>query len=191
MDFRKLIMKHIIVLITLYLVLAGSFNSESYSQSNQLTRQNPEGISDTIKKNSLPKDTIFFNIDPNDKGWTEYDSAPDFPGGIIALRKYISENTNYPISAIKDSVEGVVRIMFTIDIDGSTKNFRVISSIQKDLDNECIRVIKEMPRWKPGIRLFGTIKGSYTTVAPWDYIIPFNFVLKGGENPFLIYIKPK
>jgi TonB family protein len=184
-------MKHSIVIITLCLLMVNSFNSDLYSRSNQLFSQNYGRITDTIKKNTLVKDTNFFQIDPTFKGWAEYEYGPDFPGGILALRKYISENTNYPISAIKDSVEGVVRIMFTIDIDGSTKNFRVISSIQKDIDNECIRVIKEMPRWKPGTGLFVAKKGLYIAVAPWDYNITFNFVLKGGENPFLIYIKPK
>jgi hypothetical protein len=184
-------MKLSIVIITLCSFIVHSLNSESYNQSNQLFSQKVRGISDTIKKNTLPTDTIFFNIDPNDKSWIEYDSEPEFPGSIVALKKYISENTNYPLSAVKDSVEGVVRIMFTIDIDGSTKNFRVYQSLQKDIDNECIRVLLEMPRWKPGTRIFGSKKGLYIAVAPWNYNITFNFVLKGGGEPFLIVIKPK
>lgn len=191
MNYRKLIMKHIIVLITSSLLFVGLFNSESYSRSNQLFSQNSERISDTIKKNSLPKDTIFFNIDPNDKSWTEYDSAPDFPGSIEGLKKYISENTNFPLSAIKDSIEGDVRLMFTIDIDGSTKDFRIYKSLQKDIDNECIRVVKEMPLWKPGTRLFVAKKGLYIAVAPWNFIIAFNFVLKDGKSKTGIIIKPK
>jgi TonB family protein len=75
---------------------------------------------------------------------------PVFSGGEKAMINYILMNTIYPEAAVKDSVEGKIVSRFTIDTDGSTGDFVIIKSVRDDLDNECIRVIKEMPAWKPG-----------------------------------------
>jgi outer membrane biosynthesis protein TonB len=137
-------------------------------------------------------DTVFFEIDPKYEGWHfHFDEEPEFPGGEKALINYISEKTNYPKSAIRDSVSGLVALVFCIDIDGSTKNFKVYKSVSNDIDNECIRVVKEMPKWKPGSNVFRAKKGLYRKKVPVYYVIPFNFMLGDVGAKRGIVIKPK
>ena len=150
------------------------------------------------QKNELPAlnsgstDTSFFEIDPKYEDWfIEFAEMPVFPGGEKALRNYISENTIYPKSAIKDSISGLVTLVFMIDIDGSTKNFKIYRSFHNDIDDECIRVVKEMPIWKPGSNVFRAKQGLYRKIIPVYYSITFNFVLSDTENKTGIIIKPK
>jgi hypothetical protein len=51
---------------------------------------------------------------------------------------------------------------FVIDTDGSVKNIRIVKHIAKPFDDEVIRVIKKMPRWKPGLLYNDPIRVYYT-----------------------------
>lgn len=175
-------MKTSLVISTLLLLMLNSFIYKCNGQTNELSKPTNTGNTDTV----------FFEIDPKYKNdWIHFEEMPEFPGGEKALIDYISKNTNYPPSAIKDSVEGELHIMFVIDIDGSTKKFKIYKSVQKDIDNECIRVVMEMPKWKPGSNVFRAKKGLYRKITPVDYNITFNFVLNDSRNKKGIIIKPK
>jgi TonB family protein len=175
-------MKISIVISTLFILMLNSFIYECNGQINDLPRPNNTSITDTI----------FFEIDPKYKDASiDFEEMPEFPGGEKALINYISENTNYPQSAIRDSISGLVTLIFEIDIDGSTKNFKVYRSVYNDLNNECIRVVKEMPKWKPGSTVFRANKGLYRKIVPVYYTITFNFKLNDSGNKKGIIIKPK
>ena len=77
---------------------------------------------------------------------------PEFPGGMEKLMPFIQENMRYPKSAAKKSIEGRVICQFTVKKDGSIdhKSIIVIKGLHKSLDKEAIRIIKKMPKWKPG-----------------------------------------
>lgn len=74
----------------------------------------------------------------------------EFPGGMGALRKYLIENTQYPPAARDAGFQGVVMLEFVVEKDGSIKQVTVLNGICKDLDEEAIRVVKSMPKWKAG-----------------------------------------
>jgi periplasmic protein TonB len=76
--------------------------------------------------------------------------APEFPGGTEGLMKFISENVIYPKKARKKGIKGRVIIEFVVDRSGKVINEAVFTSVDPLLDNEAIRVVKEMPEWKPG-----------------------------------------
>lgn len=175
-------MKTLMVISTLFTLLFNSFIYECNGQKKEVPRPDSTDITDTI----------FFEADPkyNDV-FIPFEEMPEFPGGEKALTKYISENTKYPISAIRDSISGLVRLIFVIDTDGSTKNYRVYRSLYNDIDNECIRVVKEMPKWKPGSNVYRAKKGLYRKVIPVYYTITFNFVLNESGNKNGIIIRPK
>jgi TonB family protein len=175
-------MKISVLISALFLLMIESFISVCNGQVKESQKDN----------NSSLVDTLFFEIDPiyNDVLF-HFEEMPEFPGGEKALIDYITENTTYPQSAIKDSISGLVTLIFEVDIDGSTKNFKIYKSVQNDIDNECIRVVNEMPRWKPGSDVFRAKKGLYRKIIPVHYSIIFNFVLRDTENKRGIIIKPK
>lgn len=80
---------------------------------------------------------------------------PEFPGGMEALTKYLSENIKYPEQAKKDKIQGKVYISFVVEKDGSVADAKVLRGIGGGCDEEALRVVNAMPKWEPG-KLQGT-----------------------------------
>ena len=75
---------------------------------------------------------------------------PEFPGGIDSLKKFASKHISYPESAINDGIEGKVFIQFIIDSTGNVVDKKIVRSVRSDLDNVCLAMLDQMPKWKPG-----------------------------------------
>ena len=75
---------------------------------------------------------------------------PQFPGGQIAMMKYIMENIKYPKQIMEEGNQGRVTVSFIVEKDGRVSNVRLLRSVQPSLDKEAIRVVKSMPKWTPG-----------------------------------------
>ena len=75
---------------------------------------------------------------------------PQFPGGTIAMLKYIMENIKYPKQIMEEGIQGRVTVSFIVEKDGRVSNVRLLRSVQSALDKEAIRVVKSMPKWTPG-----------------------------------------
>ena len=73
-----------------------------------------------------------------------------FPGGPSACKKFINNNFLIPKRAENINKDGTLWIYYVIDIDGSAKSSFLARSLELSLDDEAIRVINKMPRWKPG-----------------------------------------
>lgn len=80
------------------------------------------------------------------------EQLPEFPGGMVELMKWITKNLKYPYQAQKNKVQGLVVVTFIINRDGSIANIKVDKSVDPALDNEAKRVVRMMPRWKPGLQ---------------------------------------
>jgi protein TonB len=79
------------------------------------------------------------------------ESMPEFPGGQQEMMKYIAENIKYPVIAQENGIQGRVICQFVIEKNGSVTDIQVVrSSGDASLDKEAERVIKTMPKWKPG-----------------------------------------
>ena len=76
---------------------------------------------------------------------------PKFPGGEEARNQYLSQNIKYPEEAIKKGQEGTVYVSFIVEKDGSISNVKTLKGIGSSCDEEALRVVKEMPRWTPGL----------------------------------------
>ena len=74
----------------------------------------------------------------------------EFPGGMAALREFLAENCHYPKEAQDNGQQGVVILEFVVEEDGTISNITVVKSVCPTLDEEAIRVVKAMPKWKPG-----------------------------------------
>jgi periplasmic protein TonB len=75
---------------------------------------------------------------------------PEFPGGFEALMNYIRKNLRIPAKD-RDFVEdGAVYTSIAIDEKGNVEDVKILRGGSKELDEEVIRVLKSMPKWKPG-----------------------------------------
>lgn len=94
--------------------------------------------------------------------YTVVEQMPEFPGGVQKLLDFISQNIQYPQTAMKQNVQGRAIVQFVIEKDGSLSNFNVLRSVHPDLDAEAVRVVKSMPKWKPGMQKGEPVRCKYT-----------------------------
>lgn len=87
---------------------------------------------------------------------------PEFPGGVQALMTYLGRNTKYPAIPQEQGIQGKVVVQFVIDKDGTVVDPVVIRGVDPYLDKEAIRVVKSMPRWKPGMQRNKPVRVKYT-----------------------------
>jgi TonB family protein len=73
--------------------------------------------------------------------------GPKFPGGHTALSSFITDNFNYPLSARSLGIEGIAKVLLTLDDDGSVADFQIIQSPGKDFDKEIKKMLSKMPNW--------------------------------------------
>ena len=79
------------------------------------------------------------------------EQIPEFPGGMGAFIKWLSANLKYPESAKNRKIQGKVVVSFIVNKDGSISDEKIMKGINPLLDHEALRVIKLMPKWKPGV----------------------------------------
>jgi protein TonB len=82
---------------------------------------------------------------------TSVEIMPSFPGGDAALARFLQENIRYPALAAENGISGTVMVQFVVDYEGNIKDVRIAGSARGGgLENEALRVVKLMPKWKPG-----------------------------------------
>lgn len=91
-------------------------------------------------------------VDQNDNplNFQVVERLPEFPGGIVEFMKWLTKNLRYPVLARQQNIQGKVIVSFIINKDGSITAQKVVQSVSPELDREALRVLKIMPRWKPG-----------------------------------------
>ena len=114
---------------------------------------------------------------------TAYKEEPveEMPSGVVMpqflagnVQDYIARHVQYPEEALKNKVEGKVYVQFVIDTAGNVVEPKVIRGVSPELDAEALRVVSEMPAWKPG-KLNGKLAGV-------SFILPVNFALPGSAK---------
>ncbi len=95
---------------------------------------------------------------------------PSFPGGDQALMKFINNNMKYPPEALKNGIEGKVIVQFVVTKTGKVGKVKVARAVNKDLDQEAVRLCKMLPDFTPGRNAMGE------PVNVW-YTIPITFKL--------------
>ncbi len=98
------------------------------------------------------------------------ETMPSFPGGDMAMMKFMSENIKYPVIAQENGIQGRVICQFVVNKDGSIVDVEVVRSVDPSLDKEAIRMIKSMPNWSPGKQRGKSVRVKYT--------LPVNFRLQ-------------
>jgi TonB family protein len=87
----------------------------------------------------------------------------DFPGGFQNLKYYVEKNYHIPQIAFERALEGKAWVRFTILEDGSISDVKVIKGIPDciECDREAIRLVKQMPRWRPAMTNGRAVKTVY------------------------------
>jgi len=98
------------------------------------------------------------------------EEMPEFPGGAQALRSFVAKSIRYPAEAQKEKTQGKVFVSFVVSTSGKVENARIERSVSPSLDAEAIRVVSQMPDWKPGMQ-----RGKAVSV---EYTIPIEFKLQ-------------
>ena len=93
------------------------------------------------------------------------EQMPRFPGGEAALMKYIQENLKYPQG--QENVEGKVLLEFVVKKNGKVGTVKVLSVLGKDFYQEVIRVVKSLPKFKPGRQNGKAVDVWYTLQVPY------------------------
>ncbi len=105
---------------------------------SKITEQKVEIIQEKPKEEK--KEQVFRHVE----------QMPEFPGGQAALMKYINDNIRYPVMAIENGVQGRVTVQFVVTKDGSVGNVTVVRGVDRNLDEEAVRVCKTLPKFIPG-----------------------------------------
>ncbi len=122
---------------------------------------------------TIIKDATDVKMVNNDSIYQMVEVMPEFPGGTAKMMDYLSKNIKYPEEAKEKGISGRVFLSFVIEKDGAVSNVKVAKGIGKECDDEALRVVKAMPKWKPGLQ-----KGKPVRV---NYMLPIFFKLDEGE----------
>ncbi len=86
----------------------------------------------------------------------------EFPGGDRALLDFLKSNLVYPKAARDSSIQGRVIVLFTVEKDGSITDVEVVRGVHPALDEEAVRVVSMMPKWKPGTQMGDIVRTKFT-----------------------------
>ena len=98
------------------------------------------------------------------------EEMPAYPGGDQKLMEFIAKGIKYPQIARETGIQGRVFVGFVVEPDGSVSNVKLLRGIGGGCDEEAMRVVKSMPKWKPGKQ-----RGKAVRVS---YMLPVNFKLQ-------------
>ena len=107
--------------------------------------------------------------DPN-KVYEAVETQAQFPGGQAALMKWMGTNLRYPAGAQENGVQGRVIVKFIIEKDGSVSSPTITKGVDKELDNEALRLVRRMPKWTPAKNNGEIVRSSF--------ILPVTFKLQ-------------
>lgn len=114
-------------------------------------------------------------VETQDELFTVVEQMPKFPGGDDARAKYMQSNIKYPEDARKAGIQGTTYVSFIVEKDGSISGAKVLRGFDKACDEVALNVIKNMPKWEPGVQ-----RGQPVRV---QFNMPIKFALgEGGKK---------
>ena len=120
----------------------------------------------TLKNNDPSKS----NGTSNREVFVSVEQIPEYPGGMDELMKFLAQNIRYPEEAMKNNIQGRVIVKFIVTDDGSVVDPTIVKGVDQSLDQEALRVVNSMPKWKPG-----TVNGKPVSCY---FTLPVNFRLQ-------------
>jgi len=117
-------------------------------------------ISDsTLKKN--PDSSSVQNVEVEELCYVIVENYPEYPGGNVAMMKFISENMKFP--ELHDTqIGGRIVCEFVIEPDSTVSNVKIIKGLHPEIDAEVLRVVQSMPKWMPGRQRGKAVRVKFT-----------------------------
>ncbi|MDD2527356.1 MAG: M56 family metallopeptidase [Lentimicrobiaceae bacterium] len=129
----------VVILFTAMIQPAGNLSDNVANMPEHSTGNQSIGAVDFHQK---PGDTVFNVVD----------KMPEFPGGDEERMAYLMKNISYPEEARIQKTQGTVYVSFVVEKDGSISNAKILRGIGNGCDEEVLRIINNMPSWKPGMK---------------------------------------
>ncbi len=127
-----------------------------------------------IDLSEVPDITIFETSEPDevdtDEVFVVADKMPEFPGGTLALMKFLRKNVHYPSLSQELGIQGRVYVQFVVNKRGEIVDVKIMKGVDAQLDEEALRVVKSMPAWTPGEQSGKAVNVSFQ--------LPINFKLR-------------
>jgi TonB family protein len=131
---------------------------------DSILERHPYVVDIEIIHNKCNSDSIINAVSKDgDENWTDpvskiedvpvytlVEKMPEYIGGDYARNKFMAEEIMYPQKATENGIQGTVYISFIIEKDGAVSNVKVLRGIGGGCDEESMRVVKLLNKWKPG-----------------------------------------
>ena len=105
-----------------------------------------------IEEEEIEEEEVFKSVE----------EQPEFPGGTAKLLEYVQKNLKYPMMARESDIQGRVFVGFIVEKDGSITNVQVLRGIGGGCDEEAVRVVQSLPKFKPGKQRGNPVRVQYT-----------------------------
>ena len=125
------------------------------------TEETRPAVKSTTKTGKITAESSASKKEFTGKVYEIVEQIPEYPGGLTALMNYLRTNTRYPAAAQKAGIEGRVIVSFIVEPNGSVSNVEIVRSVDTDLDQEALRVVRQMPKWKPGKQDGSTVRVKF------------------------------
>lgn len=132
-------------------------NNTQIEKKNDLTNQKTTVNLDSLLGKLFTEEKV-----KEEKVYVSVEQMPVFKGGEDKLFKYLKEKLNYDERARKAHIQGTVYVQFIVGKKGEIRDVTIRRGVHKWLDNEALRVVKAMPKWKPGKQGGKRVSVKYT-----------------------------
>ena len=170
--------KYLYVLPLAALAVSAFARPEVSAVADELSSAKVNDLVTSMKTNQAETASVAVKdtLTPDESVFEVVEQMPEFPGGYKEMMKYIEQNMRYPEEAKKAGTQGRVVVQFLVNKNGAISDVSVLHSVDRLLDAEAVRLVRSMPKWKPGMQ-----KGKAVTVK---YTIPMMFRLTeaGGKD---------
>lgn len=150
--------------------IAVKITTQEETENTNVSTQTVDNGTDFGKIIEQPKGKVVEEVKP-EVIFDDVEEAAEFPGGRAEMMKYLASNIRYPETASQAGIEGKCYLKFVVGTDGNIENVRVLRGVPDcpECDREAVRVVKGMPKWRPGKNGGKSVKSYFN--------LPVNFKL--------------
>lgn len=138
----------------------GFYNGNAlFVEDTTVTKKDIFAFRQSLEPKKSLLDSLFAESNNQKKNHTNKNRHPDasekhpsFPGGEKACMQWLAQHIKYPSICVKQGIQGRVFAQFVVEKDGTITRIKVLRSPDPNLSDETIRVLANMPKWKPGIQ---------------------------------------